>query len=142
MVGNLVKKIPNIRLRSMILGFLFCVRALEDFKRQNRGSVNRLAFLQLKRISRQYQYLLLLTNLIEKRRLVPLSMKVPNYMKQFISRPAASRHVMHVILGAVVFLSENHYHTRLYFLECRETFQFLVSFLYFWLERFLVSTLI
>ena len=47
MVGNLVKKIPNIRLRSVILGFLFCVHALEDFKRENRGSVNRLAFLQL-----------------------------------------------------------------------------------------------
>ena len=56
-------------------------------------------------------------------------MKVANYIKQFISRPAALRHVMHVILSAVVFLSENHYHTRLYFLECRETFQFLVSFL-------------
>ena len=34
MVGKLVKKIPNIR-------------ALEDFKRENSGYVNRLAFLQL-----------------------------------------------------------------------------------------------
>ena len=42
--------------------------------------------------------MLLLTNLIEKRGLVPLGMKVSNNIKKIIGRPDALRHVMHVIL--------------------------------------------
>ena len=49
------------------------------------------------------------------------SMKVSNKIKKMIGRLAGLRHVMHVILGAMLFLSGNHYHTRLYFLECRDS---------------------
>ena len=127
----------------MIPGFLFSVRALEDFKRENRGSVNRLAFLQLSEIFRQY--LLLLTNVIEKRRLVPLSMKVSNNIKKIIGRPAALRHVMRVILRTMLFLLGNPYHTRLYFLECSDSprvFNFQFPFCSSGEKDFLVSTLI
>ena len=89
--------------------------------------------------------MLLLTNLIEKRRVVPLSMKISNNIKKFIGRPAASRHVMYVILRARVFLSGNHYHTRLYFLECRDSprvFNFQFPFCTSGETDFLVSTLI
>ena len=89
--------------------------------------------------------MLLLTNLIEKRRVVPLSMKVSNNIKKFIGRSAASRDVMHVILRARVFLSGNHYHTRLYFLECRDSprvFNFQFPFCTSGETDFLVSTLI
>ena len=89
--------------------------------------------------------MLLLTNLIEKRRVVPLSMKVSNNIKKFIGRSAASRDVMHVILRARVSLSGNHYHTRLYFLECRDSprvFNFQFPFCTSGETDFLVSTLI
>ena len=89
--------------------------------------------------------MLLLTNLIEKRRVVPLSMKVSNNIKKFIGWLAALRHVMHVILRARVFLSGNHYHMRLYFLECRDSprvFNFQFPFCTSGETDFLVSTLI
>ena len=89
--------------------------------------------------------MLLLTNLIEKRCVVPLSMKVSNSIKKFIGRSAASRDVMHVILRARVFLSGNHYHTRLYFLEGRDSprvFNFQFPFCTSGETDFLVSTLI
>ena len=49
------------------------------------------------------------------------SMKVSNKIKKIIGRLAGSRHVMHVILGAMLFLSGNPSHPRLSFLECRES---------------------
>ena len=73
------------------------------------------------------------------------SMKVSNKIKKIIGRLAGSRQVMHVILGAMLFLSGNHYHTRLYFLECRESprvFNFQFPFCTSGETDFLVSTLI
>ena len=73
------------------------------------------------------------------------SMKVSNKIKKIIGRLAGSRHVMPVILGAMLFLSGNHYHTRLYFLECRDSprvFNFQFPFCTSGETDFWVSTLI
>ena len=73
------------------------------------------------------------------------SVKVSNNIKKFIGRPTASRHVMHVILRAMLFLSGNHYHTKLYFLECRDSpriFSFQFPLCTSGETDFLVSTLI
>ena len=73
------------------------------------------------------------------------SMKVSNNIQKFIGRPTASRHVMHVIARAMLFLSGNRYHSRLYFLAWRDSprvFNFQFPFCTSGETDFLVSTLI
>ena len=66
-------------------------------------------------------------------------MKVSNNIQKFIGRPAASRHVMHVILRACCFFREIST-IRGFISQNVETVpEFSVSFLYFWQALILLS---
>ena len=119
------------------------ILALDDLKRENIGYENRLAFPKFKRF---------LGNICSFQQILQIKVfGCPWYesskrYKNSSVRLASSRHVIHVISRARVFLSGNHLcHTRLCFLECRDSprvFNFLFPFGTFAERNFLVSTLI
>ena len=67
-------------------------------------------------------------------------MKVPSNIKKFITTHAASRHVMYIILWPKVFCFGESLSYEALFLRMQrqsQSFQFSLSFLYFWWDRFL-----